>query len=213
MSEPQAPPRVVAFDLMDTVVRDPFREALEAATGLPVQELFRRKGSSGWPAFERGELTEDEYWQDFVDAGIAFDPEAFHRARTVGYRWVAGMRELLDDLAGAVMRIVASNYPVWIDELADGMLLGRFERVLASYHLGARKPETSFFERFLVQIGAEAHEVLFVDDRPVNVDGAHRAGLRAHRFVDAADLRARLVAEGVQIAVAPGGQPEDGSGT
>lgn len=213
MSESPSPPRVIAFDLMDTVVRDPFREALEAGAGMSVEELFRRKSTSVWPAFERGELTEAEYWQHFTDVGIDFDPEAFHRARTQGYRWLDGMRELLDELEGVVQRIVASNYPVWIDDLADGMLLGRFERVLASHHLGARKPEPSFFARFLEQIAVGAEDVLFVDDRPVNVEGAREAGLRAHRFVDAADLRARLAAEGVPVAVEPRGQAAEGSGT
>jgi len=194
-----APPSIVAFDLMDTVVRDPFREALEAGTGMALEELFQRKRASSWPAFERGELTESEYWQQFHDAGIDLDPEAFHEARVGGYEWIAGMRQLLDDLEGLVRRVVASNYPVWIEELANGMLGGRFERVLASHHLGVRKPEPAFFERFLDEVGADADTVLFVDDRERNVDGARAVGLRAHLFAGAPDLRARLLAEGVDV--------------
>ena len=115
------------------------------------------------------------------------------------------MRALLDELEGIVRRVVASNYPVWIEELADGLLIGRFERVLASCHLGVRKPEPAFYEQLLAELGADPGDVLFVDDREVNVEGAREVGLRAHRFAGAADLRTRLLAE--DVPVRPGGRP------
>lgn len=189
----------VAFDLMDTVVRDPFREALEAATGLPLAELFRRRSRHAYPAFEQGELSEADYWAAYADAGIEVDPEVFHRVRREGTDWMPGMRELLDDLAGVVVRATASNYPRWIDELARGPLAGRFDRVLASCDLGVRKPEVAFFERLLDELALPAPEVLFVDDREENVSAARRAGLSAHRFQGAAALRDWLVGHGVEL--------------
>jgi HAD superfamily hydrolase (TIGR01509 family) len=193
----------IAFDLMDTVLRDPYREALEAATGLPIDELFRRRSGHAYPAFERGQLSEAEYWAVFADAGIAVDPAAFHRVRLEGTRWLPGMRELLDDLAGVVLRATASNYPLWIDDLATSRLAGRFERVLASCHLGVRKPEPAFFERLLEELALPASQVLFVDDRQVNVDAARDTGLAAHRFRGAQELRAWLVGHGVGVARRP----------
>jgi HAD superfamily hydrolase (TIGR01509 family) len=190
----------IAFDLMDTVVRDPYREALEAATGLRIDELFRRRSEHAYPALERGELTESEYWGFFADAGIEVDPATFHRVRMQGTHWIPGMRELLDDLAGVVLRATASNYPLWIDDLATGRLAGRFERVLASCHLGVRKPEPAFFDRLLAELALPAPEVLFVDDRQVNVDAARAAGLAAHRFRGAGELRTWLAGHGVAIA-------------
>jgi HAD superfamily hydrolase (TIGR01509 family) len=189
----------IAFDLMDTVVRDPYREALVAATGLPLEELFRRRSPGAYPALERGELDEAAYWAVFADAGITVDPDRFHEVRREGTRWIAGMRELLDDLAGVVVRATASNYPDWIDELVDGPLAGRFERVLASCHLGARKPDDAFFERLLDALELEADAVLFVDDRPTNVEAARAHGLRSHRFVDARTLRTWLGEQGVPL--------------
>jgi HAD superfamily hydrolase (TIGR01509 family) len=185
--------RVVLLDVMDTVLVDPYRDALSAATSLPLEELFRRRDAELWPAFERGELDETAYWAGWEAAGIPCDPDAFHAARRAGTRWVPGMRELLDDLAGAVERVTASNYPVWIEELAEDHLEGRFERVLASHHLGVRKPDPAFFVALLERVDARPAEAVFVDDREVNVAAAEAAGIRSHRFVDAATLRAWLV--------------------
>lgn len=187
----------VAFDLMDTVVRDPYREALRAGTGMDPSELFATRDLSAWPAFERGELTEREYFDTYGD--IEVDVDAFHRARREGYAWIPGMRELLVDLEGRVARVAASNYPVWVEELADGMLAGLFERVLASHHLGVRKPDPAFYERLCARLDRAPDEVLFVDDREDNVDAATEAGLRAHLFAGAHDLRDRIRSEGVDV--------------
>jgi HAD superfamily hydrolase (TIGR01509 family) len=189
----------IAFDLMDTVVQDPYREALEAATGLPIPELFRRRSRSVYPAFERGELTEAEYWAAYAAAGIEVDPATFHQVRRERTRWLPGMRELLADLDGVVLRATASNYPHWIEELASGLLTGCFERVLASCHLGARKPDPAFFEALLGALDLPASAVLFVDDREENVTAARTAGLAAHRFRGADELRAWLVGHGVAL--------------
>lgn len=189
--------RAVAFDVMDTVVHDPFREAIEAATGLPASRFFAQRDPDLYRSLERAEIDEGTYWQRIRDAGVDVDPAAFHRVRIEGTRWIEGMPELLDDLEGVVERATASNYPVWIDGLAARLLDGRFEHVVASCHLGVRKPDHGFFASLLDRIGRRADEVLFVDDRDGNVEAARSFGLRAHRFAGATGLRDWLVTEGV----------------
>jgi FMN hydrolase / 5-amino-6-(5-phospho-D-ribitylamino)uracil phosphatase len=191
--------RVVAFDLMDTVLRDPFREALEAATGLGLGELFERRDPTVYPAFERGEIDEAAYWAHYETAGVTVDPAAFHRIRRDGIAFLPGMAELLDELAGHVVRVTASNYPVWVEELARDHLGGRFERIIASCHLGVRKPERGFFDRLVTALDVDADDVCFVDDRPDNVEAARQAGLLAHRFVDATAVRGWLADHGVPV--------------
>jgi HAD superfamily hydrolase (TIGR01509 family) len=192
--------RAVALDLMDTVVHDPFREALRAATGRPLDELFARRDPDLYPSLERGEIHEDDYWEHHRRAGIEVEPERFHEVRRSETRWLPGMRELLDDLEGLVLRVTASNYPDWVEELAQDVLRGRFDRVLASCHLGARKPDAAFYERLLDALDLAAHQVAFVDDREVNVEAAAALGLPAHRFRGAEALRAWLAELGLEVA-------------
>jgi FMN phosphatase YigB (HAD superfamily) len=191
--------RAVALDLMDTVIRDPFREALRAATGLPLAELLERRDPGAWPAFERGELTEEEFVATYTRSGVPFDVEAFHRARRSGYGMLEGMAPLLDDLAGAVRLVAATNYPVWVDEVIDRFLAGRLDAVVASCEIGVRKPDRGFFAELITVTGEPADRILFVDDRQQNVVAARNVGLRAHRFASADELRDRLRSEGVVI--------------
>jgi HAD superfamily hydrolase (TIGR01509 family) len=193
--------RAVCFDLMGTVIADPYREALHAATGMDLTTAHAVKDHDAWPAFEIAEIDELTFVRRFfTDPAIPFDADAFHRARRSGYAWLPGMRELLDELAGRVERYAASNYPVWVEELAQSFAFAqRFEAVYASCHLGVRKPAAAFYELLLEKIGHDAADCLFVDDRPINCDAAEEVGMRAHVFDGAEALRARLADEGVQL--------------
>jgi HAD superfamily hydrolase (TIGR01509 family) len=196
--------RTVAFDVMDTVLVDPFREALTAATGLTPAQLFARRDPELYPAFERGEIDEATYWARHAERGLDVDPSRFHAVRRARTDWIDGMRELLDDLDGLVERVTASNYPVWIEELTGTHLAERFETVLASHHLGVRKPDPAFYERLLAVEGLAPSQVVFVDDREVNVEAAREVGIAAHHFRDATTLRGWLAGRGVPVG-APAG--------
>ncbi len=187
---------VVAFDLMDTVVHDPFREALTEACGRTFDEAISRSVPVAWQRFERGELSEQEY---FASYDLDLDTDAFHRVRRRGYAMLPGMRRLLSDLAGHVTRATATNYPVWVEELTEGLLAGLFDQVVASHHLAVRKPQRAFFERLCGTLDKQASRVLLVDDRIENVEGARAAGMRAHLFLGETDLRERLLREGLPL--------------
>jgi HAD superfamily hydrolase (TIGR01509 family) len=189
---------VVAFDLMDTLVHDPFREALVAATGVSLRDLFTRRDAEVYPAFERGEIDEATYWASYPEAGIDVDPERFHEVRRAETRWLPGMRELVADVrAAGVGVVVASNYPHWLAEHADGMLAGLVDDVVGSYQLGARKPDPRFYEGLLARLDADPGRVALVDDREVNLDGAAAVGLPTVVAEHADQVRARLHALGV----------------
>jgi HAD superfamily hydrolase (TIGR01509 family) len=191
--------RAVAFDVMDTLVRDPFRTALEAATGLTAEELFARRDPEAYPAFERGEIDEDEYWARHRHVGIDVDPERFHAVRRAGTQLLPGVAGLLDDLDGRVLRVAATNYPVWIEELAATVLAGRIDRVVASYRIGVRKPDLAFYDHLVEVAEVSRAHLRFVDDRPGNVDAARQHGIISHRFTDVDRLRTWLAREGVLV--------------
>ena len=191
----------LCFDLMGTVIYDPYLEALEAGTGMDIRQAARVKDPGSWPDFEMGLIDEAEFVRRFFAdpaAGLTFDADAFHRTRRGGYRFLPGMAELLEELGGVAERFVASNYPVWIDEVATTFAFAtRFEAVHASCHFGVRKPDPRFFLWLLEAIDRRAEQCLFIDDRAVNCDAAAEVGMAVHLFDDAEGLRARLVAEGL----------------
>lgn len=187
--------RAVCFDLMDTVLYDPYREALFAATGLDLATLAAARDRTCWPDFETGAIDEPTFAQRYFPTGSAhtFDLEAFHHERRRGYRFLPGMEPLLESLRGRAALYIASNYPIWIEEVRVTFGLdAHFEGVIASHHVGHRKPDLPFYEALLARVPHPAETCLFVDDRKENCEAAERAGMRSHHFKDAADLASRL---------------------
>ena len=71
-----------------------------------------------------------------------------------------------------------------------------FDREFYSCRLGAAKPKLEFFEKAIAELGCDANNVLFLDDRAENVEAAKRAGLNAMVFfgVDGAHALQRQLA-------------------
>lgn len=192
--------RVVVFDMMDTLLTDPYREAIEAGTGRSLTDLRDLLVGTRWPDFECNRITEREYLAAFVDAGVDVDLEAFHRARLDGYAWIEGMDRLLDDVSDVAEAVVASNYPDWLDQVADDWFRDRVDGVIGSCHLGERKPDPAFFHGMLTWLDAVPDDVWFVDDRQHNVEAAAALGIRSLHFESAEDTRTWLVSQGVLTA-------------
>ncbi|MBF4160287.1 HAD family hydrolase [Nocardioides acrostichi] len=72
-----------------------------------------------------------------------------------------------------------------------------------SWELGVAKPEPAYFDLAVERIGAEPHEVVFVDDVEANVEAARSVGLLGvHWHLDRGHhaLRTALAALGVEAA-------------
>jgi HAD superfamily hydrolase (TIGR01509 family) len=98
------------------------------------------------------------------------------------------MWDLLHAVGGRLDRYIASNYPVWIEELRLAFALDECcEAVWASHHLGVRKPDPEFYLRLLARIGHRAESCLFVDDRAAITSKASTCSSNAENTSAAAD--------------------------
>ncbi len=57
-----------------------------------------------------------------------------------------------------------------------------FEKQYLSYKIGMRKPDREIFDFVLEENGLRAEETLFIDDTFQHVEGARKAGLKAHHL-------------------------------
>lgn len=57
--------RVIIFDLMDTVVIDPFFHVVLPTYPTLLEQLAKHRNPDAWPAFERGELDEAGFIRGF----------------------------------------------------------------------------------------------------------------------------------------------------
>ena len=195
----EARPRALLLDLMDTLVRDPFYEDMPAFFGWDLGRLIAEKHPRTWLEFELGRIDEADLWRDFFADGRAFDHAGLKRTTVAGWRWLPGMRELLEELrAAGVPCHLLSNYPVWWREVVERLDMdGLLERCFVSCDLGLRKPDPACYDAVVAQLERPAADLLFVDDREANVHAARERGLAAWHFDGAEGLRAELLRLGL----------------
>ncbi|HYQ27013.1 MAG TPA: HAD family phosphatase [Polyangiaceae bacterium] len=178
------PPQVVLWDVMDTLVRDPFRDVMPQFFGMTLQQMMQGKNPTAWGRFERGELSDEQFLSQFFADGRSFDHDGFRGAIRSSYAWLAGMEELLAELAeqGVAMHAL-SNYPVWYRWIEERLRLSRFMSWrFVSCELGLRKPDPAIFEHAIAALGVEAARCVFIDDRAGNCEAAAACGMRAIHF-------------------------------
>ncbi|MDR8413362.1 HAD family phosphatase [Nonomuraea sp. 3-1Str] len=146
--------------------------------------------------FDRAALTTEEYWSAVlgrsVDAGEAARLNAMDVAS-----WShpdEGVVALLGELlAGGSGVGLLSNAPA---SQADGLealpWVAAIPHRVFSGRIGLVKPDRAIYDHLARELGADPADVVFVDDRQVNVAGAREAGMTGVPFTTAGTLRADL---------------------
>jgi 2-haloacid dehalogenase len=114
---------------------------------------------------------------------------------------VPGTHELVAELDTrgvplfAITNFSADFWPPFRER--ERAFFARFRDIVVSGEVKLLKPDPAIYYLALDRFRLKPADALFIDDRAINVEGALAVGMQAHLFTDAADLRARLVAEGL----------------
>lgn len=178
--KPQKRP-VLLWDVMSTLVRDPYYDAIPAHLGLSLSELNQRSHPKRWLAFERGQITEELYAAGFFRDGTGIALPAFRSMLAGAYAYLDGVPELLDELkAAGYQSLVLSNYPIWYEIIEAELRLSRWMPWrFVSCHMGLRKPDTAIFRRVLNELDLPPEDCLFIDDKAENVTAARHLKIPA----------------------------------
>ena len=170
---------------------------LQKAAGFPDPERFHSTYWEHRAAYDRGDLTADEYWDLVAPAGLA-DPDRV-RALDVAI-WIHPMeasvraaRQAAEDKGWKIA--LFSNAPVEVAEAIESLeWLDFVEKRFFSCRLRRVKPEPEAYRRVLRDLNARPDDVLFFDDRPDNIHAARALGLPAEVFTDPAQLESLTTA-------------------
>lgn len=172
----------------------------EADALLIREELFH---SVEWAQLDRGTLTDAQILE-------IMRPRFPERLRpTLEWmvcRWdeppvmIPGMYELVEALSRRGYGLyLLSNAALRHDEYWPRYPVSRFfgDRLLISAHEKITKPDPRFYRLALERFGLDPAECLFIDDVPVNAEGAVYCGIDAILFRGAERLRRELAEKGV----------------
>lgn len=190
-----AMPPILLWDVMDTIVRDPFATAMPEFLGMSFETLLRDKHPTAWIEFEIGALTQTQFAAKFFADGRGIDGAGLIDHMRTHYRYIDGVEALLSELnaRGTDMHVL-SNYPCWYRVIEEQLALSRFlPWTFVSCHTGLRKPDPECFAHAARALGVEPRDCVLIDDRRRNCEGAASIGMNALHFQgDVVALRQQL---------------------
>lgn len=190
---------IILFDVMGTLVHDPFFDEMPSFFGLSFDALLKATHPTAWVEFEVAARSESAFLRDFFADGRQFDHQGFLACVQDAYRWLAGMEDLLDELRARGHQVHAfSNYPVWYQRIEERLEVSRFLRwSFVSWDTKLRKPSEEAYRHVLDSLGVGPDQCVFVDDRRTNCEVASTLGIDTIRFLDAEVLRRALTERGI----------------
>ena len=198
----------ILFDMGSVLVDfSPLRFTMEAKLSPEDAELIREElfRSIEWAQLDRGTLTDPEL---LAIMKPRFPERLWPTLEWMICRWdeppvmVPGMYALVEELSRAGYGLyLLSNAALRHDEYWPRYPVSRFfgDRLLISAHEGITKPDPRFYRLALERFALDPKECLFIDDVPVNAEGAVYCGIDAIVFKGAERLRRQLAEKGVHI--------------
>lgn len=190
-------PRALLLDyggVLTTSIRASFgafcdREGFDGARFLEV--LARALGDANSPAgrIETGALATASFETEFADLlsvglGVPVEPTDLTARMFASVQAEPRMIEAAHAVrASGVTTVLVSNS--WGGfSYDDRVIADLFDHVVISGQVKMRKPDAGIYEHAAALAGCAPHGCLFIDDLPLNCDGATRIGMRAHHHVD-----------------------------
>jgi len=194
-------PHVVVFDYGEVISREPTeadRAALVARAGVDAEPFWTAYWAHREP-LDQGTLSIAGYWDAVAsDLAVEWDAVDVHELWALDHRgWLSvdpGTLRVLHALAdgGTRMALLSNAGADFSGWLRSGSFAPLFERVFVSGELGLVKPNADIYEHVIAELGITPAELLFVDNKSENVEGARAVGGDGHVFTDAAGLEAWL---------------------
>jgi epoxide hydrolase-like predicted phosphatase len=125
-------------------------------------------------------------------SSLIFDTEASIQAAlgeiTMEHHWHA-IHELVDYLPSLRERYTLGLLSNANDDLRPMLIerwqiAGLFDDMIISAEVGLMKPDRRIYELAVNRLGVQPDEAVFIDDLPVNVEGARIAGLQAIQYLN-----------------------------
>jgi epoxide hydrolase-like predicted phosphatase len=192
--------RAIIFDfggvLMKTEDYRP-RHGWDDRLGLPHGSVEQAvHNATSWVQAQCGQISNQAYWQDVaaqlhlssVDTRqLALD---FYSGDRLDLDLIEYIRQLRDN--GHPVGLLSNAAADLAAQLQDLGIADLFDPTVISAHIGVMKPAPEAYRAVLDRLRRPPEEVIFIDDRPENVNGARAVGIHGVHYTDGMNLPAAL---------------------
>jgi epoxide hydrolase-like predicted phosphatase len=150
-------------------------------------------------AYREGKITRDEFWDRFKhNLKIKSDTDDLEQKWIDVYELIEEVRQIIKEL-GKKYRIY------FLSDQARERVMGAEKRYnfiqlfhggIFSYEVGVRKPNSRIYEIAIEEIGVKPEEILFIDDKTINLPPAEQLGMQTLLCISTEQLREDLLKKG-----------------
>jgi len=201
-------PQFIYFDMGNVLLpfsHEKMAEQMARVAGVEAKRAWNILFEDGleW-AFERGELTRDQFYDRFCEAAGSWpDLAALDQAGNDIFELNAPIMGLIGRLvcAGYRLGVCSNTSPSHWDHctIRYRYLTTMFAIHALSFRLQAIKPDPRFYAGATKLAGVEPGKILFADDRADNVAAAKAAGWDAVQYESVSQLNQALRSRGVVL--------------
>jgi len=161
---------------------------------------FETRHKDAVSGFEEGKISLDQY----LDRTVFYQPRKFSTQEFKNYMFSLSKPkpEVLEFARSLAARCLMATINNESREMNDYRIkqfgLSRiFDLFVSSCYVGMRKPDEKIYRLAVDLIQKQPDECCFIDDRPTNIEGAEKIGMRTVLMRDAAQLKKDLQDLGV----------------
>jgi putative hydrolase of the HAD superfamily len=195
------PDRVVVFDYGEVISVS--QSELDRQVLLDIAES---EADTFWPIYWRhrdeldhGTLSIVDYWRRVArDLGAEWTMARIQLLWAADFRsWISvepGTVDLLGELhdGGTRLAMLSNAGFDFGDPFRRAPFAVYFERIFVSAELGLLKPDPAVYRKIASELGITMEQMVFVDNKAINVDAAVAIGATGHHFTGVSGLRAFL---------------------
>lgn len=190
---------IYAFDFFGVVVKwgsEAVYPLWDKHCGIASGE-FKKRSVTEFKLCETGKISSKEFWQRL---GKKFNvpPKELENILRERFHKVAKLdKEVVKIINSLDKKVLFSNQlPLHAVESKKNGWFEFFDKLFLSFKIGAKKPDLKSYKAVLEKLKAKPSDVVFFDDKLVNVEGARKAGINAVLFKNAKQLRAEVAKYG-----------------
>lgn len=176
--------KAVIWDLAGVVlltVKGTFNSLLAERLDAPIKEIERIMSSPENDLWDMDEIDDDAYYTFLLNQlGMPMEKKSILRKFVlddfyIDQELLAFIKKLHQTYATALL----TNFPAHLHDFmkTDWIVNGAFDHLIASCDVKLLKPDPAMYKLALERIGCRASEIVFIDDREVNVKAAEELGM------------------------------------